>query len=286
MDIATLLRVLTCARYPFCLRRPLREALSCAVGSLCLGSAILTLADAARQAAEATRRRGGGLLACLLATLVACISELVASLTRFATIRLAATGQNFMDAAHDQVAVLKRNFLATYAVWSFPPMVLAFTSAVAAGGAALFATAAFAAAGCRVVSSSGPVGSAARGDASDALGMLSALVGGGSFVLVRARVMDIAACLRADACALFITLLQVLVVLSYLSSLIIHITDVVYVCWAEDQDKAVCLRPEVHAVFAAVPSVRVGALVQQPDGELGYAPDDAQPPRQQNAVRA
>jgi hypothetical protein len=243
----------------------LLQALSCAAGpafgSLCLGSAILTLADAARQAAEATRRRGGGLLACLLATLVACISELVASLTRFATIRLAATGQNFMDAAHDQVAVLKRNFLATYAVWSFPPMVLAFTSAVAAGGAALIATAAFAAAGSRVVSSSGPVGSAARGDASDALGMLSALVGGGSFVLV-------------------------LVVLSYLSSLIIHITDVVYVCWAEDQDKAVCLRPEVHAVFAAVPSVRVGALVQQPDGELGYAPDDAQPPRQQNAVRA
>ena len=76
---------------------PLREALSCAAGpafgSLCMGSAILTLADAARQAAEATRRRGGGLLACLLATLVACLSELVASLTRFATIRLAATGQ-------------------------------------------------------------------------------------------------------------------------------------------------------------------------------------------------
>ena len=65
---------------------PLREALSAAAGpafgSLCLGSAVLTAADAARQAAEATRRRGSGLLACLLATLVACISELVSALTR------------------------------------------------------------------------------------------------------------------------------------------------------------------------------------------------------------
>ena len=242
---------------------PLREALSCAAGpafgSLCLGSAVLTLADAARQAAEATRRRGGGLLACILATLVACISELVAALTRFATIRVAATGQAFMDAAHDQVALLKRNFLATFAVWRFPPMVLALTSAVVAAASALVAAAAFAAAGTRVVSSSGPAGSSARGDAGDALSMLSALVGGGSFVLV-------------------------LVVLSYLSSLIIHITDVVYVCWAEDQDKTICSRPEVHAVYSAVPSVRVGALVQQPDGELGYAPDTQ--PRQQAAARA
>ena len=238
---------------------PLREALSCAAGpafgSLCLASAVLTMADAARQAAEATRRRGGGLLACLVAALVACISELVATLTRFATIRVAATGQAFMDAARDQVALLKRNFLATFAVWRFPPMVLAFTSAVAAAGSALIAAAAFAAAGSRVVSSAGPAGSTARGDASDALAMLSALVGGASFALV-------------------------LVVLSYLSSLIIHITDVVYVCYAEDQDKAICLRPEVHAVFAAVPSVRVGALVAQPDGELGYAP------QQQPAARA
>ena len=67
---------------------PLREALSAAAGpafgSLCLGSAVLTAADAARQAAEATRRRGNGLLACIVATLVACISELVSALTRYA----------------------------------------------------------------------------------------------------------------------------------------------------------------------------------------------------------
>ena len=242
---------------------PLREALSAAVGpafgSLCLGSAVLTAADAARQAAEATRRRGNGLLACIIATVVACVSELVSALTRFATIRVAATGQSFMDAAHDQVALLKRNFLATFAVWRFPPMILAFTSAVMAAASALIAVAIFAAAGSRVVSSSGPAGSSTRGDASDALSMLSALVGGCAFAIV-------------------------LVVLSYLSILIIHITDVVYVCYAEDMDKRTCLRPEVHAVFSAVPSVRVGALVQQPDGELGYAPDSQ--PRQQAATRA
>ena len=164
-----------------------------------------------------------------------------------------------MDAAHDQVALLKRNFLATFAVWRFPPMILAFTSAVVAAASALIAAAVFAAAGSRVVSSSGPAGSSARGDASDALSMLSALVGGCAFAIV-------------------------LVVLSYLSSLIIHITDVVYICYAEDMDKRTCLRPEVHAVFSAVPSVRVGALVQQPDGELGYAPDSQ--PRQQAATRA
>lgn len=182
---------------------PLREALACAAGpsfgSLCLGSFVLTLADAARRAQEASRRRGDGIAAMIVACIVACIAEVVSALTRFATIRLAATGQGFMDAARDQIALLKRNFLATYAVWQFPPTILAFTSAVAAAAAALIAVAVFAAAGSRVVSSSGPAGSNARLDAADALSSLTPLVGGGAFALV-------------------------LVVLSYLSSLVIHVT--------------------------------------------------------------
>jgi len=65
-----------------------------------------------------------------------------------------------------------------------------------------------------------------------------------------------------------------------------HAQDCVYVCWAQDLDTTVCSRPEVHAVFAAVPSVRVGALVQQPDGELGYAPEQGGAPNAQPQPQA
>jgi hypothetical protein len=240
---------------------PVREAAALAVGaslgSLCLGSAILTAADVARQASQSASRRGGGLIACLLASVVACVAELLKLLTRFATVRAAVTGEAFMCAARSVTELLQRNALSAYAVWRFPPMVLTFTAlAFAAAGAAL-AMLGFSTAGAKVVAAAGAPGSAAAGDASATLALLTVAVGAGALCLA-------------------------LVTLLFLASIVINVVDVIYICWATDLDRQCVARPEVHAVFAAVPSVRVtGALVQQPDGELGYAPGAATHAQQQ-----
>ena len=61
-------------------------------------------------------------------------------------------------------------------------------------------------------------------------------------------------------------------ILSFLTQLLVSITDAVYVCWATDCDMRTIAQPAVHAVFQAIPNIRTDALVQQPDGELGYTP--------------
>ncbi len=244
--------------------KPITEAVSTAVGpslgSLCLGSAILTLADVVRQAAESARQRGQGLLACLVTSLLACVAEILRLLTRFATVRCAVTGQGFMDAARGVTDLLARNALSSYGVWRFPPMVLGMTSLALGIGYAGATLLVYHALGAAVVATAGAPGSAARADAGELLSLATIGVAAGAGCLV-------------------------LVVLFFLCSILLNVVDTVYICWASDLDTRCIVRAEVHAVFAAVPSVRApGALVQQPDGELGYAPGLEQlPPRQQQA---
>lgn len=233
--------------------KPVRDALTLATGasfgSLCLGGAILTAASMARSAVDNSRQRGENLLTCLLNSLIACIADLLKLCTRFTTVRIAATGEAFMEGARQVIALLSRNALNTYAVWAFPSNILAFTAlAVGLSWAALMALM-YLAVGSAMVSSSPQTSHA---DASAALSTLAAAVAGGSFALA-------------------------LVVVSFLSSILITVIDACYICYAQDLDTAAVSRPDVHAVFAAVPSVRAGNLVQQPDGEIGYAPAQAQP---------
>jgi hypothetical protein len=237
---------------------PVREALAAGMGpqlgSLSFGSAVMAICDMMREAAERSRRQGG-ILAAIMAILVTCISEMVKLMSRFATIRLAATGESFMDAARSVIALMERNMLSTYAVWSFPPMVLGFTSFV------------FALLGC--AGTSGIFHGVGRGilkhysqssnsTLTDVLWVSTAWVAAISFILF-------------------------FIVVSFLASTVISIVDVVYVAWATDLDQAKQTRPEVHAVFNLMPSVRTGAVVQQPDGEIGYAPGAA--PAQAQAQR-
>ena len=229
--------------------KPVREALALAsgpsFGSLCYGSAILTAANMARSAANDSRSRGENLLSCLMRALVACIAELLELMTRFATVRIAATGEAFMDGARQVVAILSRNALNTYAVWTFPSTILAFTSLAAGLSFAAFVTLLYLAVGSAVVNGAPQ---AAQADASSSLSSLALAVAGGSFALTVA-------------------------VVSFLSSILMTVIEACYICYATDLDAQLVSRPEVHQVFAAVPQVHApGNLVQQPDGEVGYAP--------------
>ena len=169
-------------------------------------------------------------------------------MTRFATVRIAATGESFMDGARQVVAILSRNALNTYAVWTFPSTILAFTSLAVGLSFAAFVTLLYLAVGSAVVSGASQ---GAHADASSALSSLALAVAGGSFALS-------------------------VVVVSCLSSILMTVIEACYVCYASDLDTQCVSQPEVHQVFAAVPNVHApGNLVQQPDGEVGYAPSVA-----------
>ena len=152
-----------------------------------------------------------------------------------------------MDGAAAVVDLLRRNSLNTYAVWRFPSTVLSMTAVAIAIGFTACATIIFMAWGATVVKRFG-----GSPDASAALSSMAAAVAGGVFALT-------------------------LAVISFLSSVVISIVDAIYLSWASELDCHTVLRPEVHAVYNAIPSVRApGNLVQQPDGELGFAPAPVQ----------
>mmetsp|Transcript_4149 Transcript_4149/g.6836 ORF Transcript_4149/g.6836 Transcript_4149/m.6836 type:complete len:557 (-) Transcript_4149:830-2500(-) len=119
-------------------RRSLGHALGPSLGSLCKSSAVLTLISYLRQLLEKARQEAGNnILWYIVAAVLSFLYDVLESITIFATVRMAMTGAAFMDAAHDVVALLKRNFLDAFGVWWLPPLILqncAFVASLAFAG--------------------------------------------------------------------------------------------------------------------------------------------------------
>jgi len=228
---------------------PVREAVSLATGphsgSLAMGGAVLAVADALRQSAE-SGRNNGSFLACVARLIMSCVSALLEAMTRFATVRIAITGERFMDAARGVVDLLSRNMLNSYGVWRFPPMIVSMTAfAISACWSGLL-TLIFYAYGDSVVSKTAAADHALASSALTICMIVLAIV---SFLLV-------------------------FICVTFVGSILIAVVDAVYVCYAMDVDRSVNTRPTVHTVFALIPSIHT--VVQQPDGEVGYAPQRPQ----------
>lgn len=59
-----------------------------------------------------------------------CINQLIEYLTKFAIVRMAITGEAFFSAGRAATDLLARNFLKSFGVWWFPPLVLNTTAAI------------------------------------------------------------------------------------------------------------------------------------------------------------
>lgn len=69
-------------------------------------------------------------------------------------------------------------------------------------------------------------------------------------------------------------------VMQLFGTILLHIVDVVYLCYAFDKDLNQVTQRDVHQVFEELPVHKLGTLVEQPDGLLAVAPlDPPQPPR-------
>ena len=221
---------------------PMTDALKLAVGpssgSLCFGGAVLSVAELLRMIADAVQNQEGNILQIIMEAIVACILNLIAeflsAMTRFATIRVAITGDSFWEGACAATDLFKRNLMNAVAVWSFPPMVLhllCFTCAVIFGGIAalIFSV------DVHAVGATGTVGSLGLG-----LGI-----------------------------ALFIGIaLLFWLVLSYVACILLNVVDTMYYCYALDVDKHLVTRRDVHELYEIVPGVKV---VANPDGGMGLA---------------
>mmetsp|Transcript_40215 Transcript_40215/g.119884 ORF Transcript_40215/g.119884 Transcript_40215/m.119884 type:complete len:331 (+) Transcript_40215:135-1127(+) len=112
----------------------LRGALGPAFGSLCFGALVLTVVDLMRSALEELRKKAqeNVLLYCLF-VLVQFLFTLVEMVTKFATVRIAITGEAFWPATRGVASLLQRTFLDTFGVWWFPPMILQMCAFVLSG---------------------------------------------------------------------------------------------------------------------------------------------------------
>eukprot|EP00887_Chlorella_sp_A99_P002136 scaffold21.g2136.t1 len=231
------------------LSRSLRHATGPQLGSLCLSSAILTVANMMRQALEQAQQdnRDGNLLTLCLILLAQCFWSLVEFLTKFATVFMAITGEAFFSAGRKVTDLLLRNFLNTFAstIW-FTPMVINLA--------------------CVVLSV--------------AWGLLS---GFGYWLLHRGTAAELNAGTNATVLGVAVGLI-VLFVLNFTGGILLSVLDAAFVCWAIDKDSQTVSNVAVHEVFQTVPLP--GAAVEQPDGDIHYgAPQTPyQPPVVQQRV--
>lgn len=75
----------------------------------------------ARQQAQ---REGGSLLVSLASCLLECVYSLIDYLTKFATVRMAITGEAFLEAARRATDLLARNFLKVGSLLVWPGLLL------------------------------------------------------------------------------------------------------------------------------------------------------------------
>jgi len=209
----------------------LRHALGPSLGTLCFGSAVLTLLQYLRASLEKARREAGNnILFAILAAVLRGIYALIEFLTKFAIYYAAITGDGLMAAGRGATDLLQRNFMDAFGVWWLPPMILqncAFVAALAWG----YATWCIGYYGAHW----GQLGGSGLGSAA----LLTAL----SFVAGWA-------------------------ILSFFCSLLLNVVDAVFLCFALDRDAAACTRLEVHAVYTCLPTV--GPVVENPAGDYAY----------------
>ncbi|KAL4436975.1 hypothetical protein ABPG75_004114 [Micractinium tetrahymenae] len=215
--------------------RSVRHAAGPALGTLCFGAAVVTMARIVRGMAENLRRRG--VLGLLLSIPLRWLASLVEYLTKYAVIMAAISGEALVPAGRRAVDLLARNCLEaiTTTIW-FAPLSIVFTCLTLA-----------AAWGCCNA------------------GLFSLLVlahGAGGEPESWAMVTTVGWVSGALA----------MPTLFFLGGIVLNVLDAVFLCWALDRDAStVSAQKEVYDAFCALPlKPAAGAVVEGPDGRVAY----------------
>jgi hypothetical protein len=199
-------------------------------GSCACGGMVLTLIETVSEVFRRVNGFAGPVFGLLLSFIESLFLRWVEFLTRFNTVRTAVTGESFREAGRNSQALLTRNGCNARAVCYLVPIVL---NTICAGGAITYAF---------------------------VVRIIYAVIGSGQPSW-------------AGILLFLLSFLIVFSVLAFLCSLIQSIVDSLYYCYVSDKERARVLRPDVHSIMhETVERIQKNhhAVVQQPDGELGY----------------
>lgn len=181
--------------------------------------------------------------------LMECINQLIEYLTKFAIVRMAITGEAFFTAGRAATDLLSRNFLKSFGVWWFPPVVLNTAAAIASlvwGGAVFGASYLW-------------WHNTRQGLAVRCMGCMSLYC------------MSLYTHTQDAVVLAVLSGLIMLGALGFMFGVLLNCVDVIYFCYAMDLDAGTRSQQEVHYVFALVPGINTqGTAVQNPDGGLMY----------------
>ncbi|KAL4430546.1 hypothetical protein ABPG77_005786 [Micractinium sp. CCAP 211/92] len=215
--------------------RSVRHAAGPALGTLCFGALVTTLAHIVRRMAENLRRRG--VLGLVLSIPLRWVASLVEYLTKYAVIMAAISGEPLVVAGRRAVDLLARNCLEaiTTTLWFAPLSMLMTCLTLAAawgcGNAGLFSL---------LVLAHGAAGEAQSWAAVITVGWVSAALS--------------------------------LPLLIFLGGIVLNVLDAAFLCWAMDRDAStVSAQKDVYDAFCALPlKPAAGAVVEGPDGRVSY----------------
>ncbi|GLC46360.1 hypothetical protein PLESTB_001767000 [Pleodorina starrii] len=211
----------------------LGHALGPSFGSLCAASGVLGATAYLRAVINGVMSRSrrnpalkfgpgacaSGLFVCLAGLLGCCcwcVVVLVEQLSKFATVQMAMSGLGFWRASQEAVALLRRNFMDAYNMWWYMPMVLHC-------GAAAFAA---------------------------AWGYVAYWLARQCWApFTHAAPLDAAAAAALGALAAATAEL----VLSFVCSVLVNISDALFICFVLDRDSAAVTWYDLHCVLATLP---------------------------------
>ena len=200
--------------------RSFRHATGPSLGSVSFAGAIITLLDIIRQqknrAANRAMSQGGcmAVFACMFSGLVEIVMQLVETLTEYAVIHVAITGQTLIESGKQATQMLKRNLGDAAGMWMFPRSMMGMLNLVLALSWSILMGVATAA--------------VSAGLDTDQQVVLAWIIGVGSFILS-------------------------LVILFFFSGIILNATTAVFLCYVIDKENAAVTREQIHEVFAQMP---------------------------------
>ena len=212
--------------------RSFRHATGPSLGSVSFAGAIITLLDIIRGQKDRAANRGmsqGGCMAvfaCMFSGFMELVLQLMETLTEYAVIHVAITGQTLVESGKQATQMLKRNLGDAAGMWLFPKQLMGMLNLTLALSWSIL---------MGVVTAAVSAGLDADQQVPLAVG-----IGVGSFVLS-------------------------LVILFFFSGIILNATSSVFLCYVIDKENAAVTREHVHEVFAQMP-LKKGDKVGSPKG--------------------
>ena len=185
-------------------------------GSLAFAALVMTGVSILRHINEQARKRSRGffaLVAHIVTAFMDCISTLIETLTKFATIQCAISGEDLCTSGREVTRLLNDNFLSAVRVWWLPEYLCGLSVFFLSIAYSLFCTITF-----------------------------GLSTGFGDFDIFEGR----------HAAVFWTGLISAYLVLSFFFNVLLSCVDSVFICYALDKDRNTLSKPDIYSIYTEV----------------------------------